>query len=326
MSESRSGVATREPVERPSLEVEIGRLRLQNPVMSASGCFGWGAEYAPFFDLNRLGALVGKAVTIRPRRGNPGVRIAETPAGMLNAIGLQNDGLDAWLTKTLPRLEGLSCAVIANLSATSVAEYAALARAMHAAPRVDGLEINVSCPNVGRDGVDFCVEPDSVGAVVRAVRAETDKTVICKLSPNVTDIVSIALSAEAAGADGLSVVNTFIGMAVNVEARRPVLANVTGGLSGPCIKPIALRMVYEVASAVGVPVIGIGGITTARDALEFLIAGATAIQVGTANFTNPLTCPQIIVGIEDYLSRHGYADVRQVIGSLYVPPRPPREH
>jgi dihydroorotate dehydrogenase (NAD+) catalytic subunit len=286
--------------------------------MSASGCFAWGAEYGQFYGLDRVGALVGKAVTLHPRLGNPGPRIVETPAGMLNAIGLQNDGLDAFLGSTLPRLEGVDTRVVANLSATSVPDYVALAAAMQQAPRVDAVEVNVSCPNVGRHGADFCLEPDTVAEVVAAVRGATAKPLLCKLSPNVTDIVAIAQAAADAGADALSLVNTFIGMAIDVERRRPVLANTTGGLSGPAIRPIAVRMVYEVSRAVRVPVVGIGGIATAHDALEFLIAGATAVQVGTANFANPMACVEIVEGIEEYLTRHVIADVRELVGSLRV--------
>jgi dihydroorotate dehydrogenase (NAD+) catalytic subunit len=301
----------------PSLEVAIGGLRMRNPVMTASGCFGWGEEYGRFFDLNLLGALVGKAITRHPRPGNPGVRIRETPAGMLNAIGLQNVGIEGFVKRILPRLRALTCPIVANISGESVADYAFLARELTATGGVAAIEINVSCPNVGRGGVEFCVEPGAVAEVVTAVRAATDLTVICKLSPNVTDIVAIARAAEAAGADALSLINTLVGMAIDVRTRRPVLQNVTGGLSGPAVKPIALRMVYEVSQAVSVPVIGIGGITTATDAVEFLLAGATAVQVGTANFVNPTACPQIIAGLCDYCCDSGIADIRELIGGAH---------
>jgi dihydroorotate dehydrogenase (NAD+) catalytic subunit len=295
------------------LAVTIGKLRLQNPVMTASGCFGWGESYERFFDLNRLGALVGKAITRQPRPGNRGTRICETPAGMLNAIGLQNTGIDDFTARILPRLRALSCPIVANISGTSVEDYAFLARELTAADGVAAIEINVSCPNVGRGGVEFCVEPGAVAEVVAAVRQETDRTVICKLSPNVTDIVAIARAAQEAGADAVSLINTLVGMAIDLKRRRPVLGNVTGGLSGPAVKPIALRMVYEVARAVQVPVIGIGGIATAEDALQFLMAGATAVQVGTANFFNPTACPQIIEGLEAYCRAEGIADIRKII-------------
>jgi len=250
----------------PRMEVRIGDIAMKNPVMTASGCFGWGEEYRRFFDLNLLGALVGKAITPQPRSGNPGVRITETAGGMLNAIGLQNPGLDGFLDSILPRLQDLECPIIANISADSVAGFARLAEALSAAEKVAGIEINVSCPNVGRGGVEFCVEPPMVAEVVSAVRRVTSRTVICKLSPNVTDIVAIARAAEGAGADAVSLINTLVGLAINVHTRRPVLGNRTGGLSGPAVKPIALRMVSEVAAAVRIPVIGIGGIATATDA------------------------------------------------------------
>lgn len=302
----------------PSLAVAIGDLRMRNPVMTASGCFGWGEGYERFFDLNRLGALVGKAITRCPREGNPGTRICETPAGMLNAIGLQNTGIDDFLVRILPRLRSLTCPIVANISATSVDDYAYLARALEEAEGVAAIEINVSCPNIGRGGVEFCVEPAAVAEVVAAVREATDRTVICKLSPNVTDIVAIARAAETAGADAVSLINTLVGMAIDVRTRRPVLTNGTGGLSGPAVRPIALRMVYEVAGAVGVPVIGIGGIATAEDALQFLLAGATAVQVGTANFFNPMACPQIIDGLRKYCREGGIADIRALIGAAHA--------
>jgi dihydroorotate dehydrogenase (NAD+) catalytic subunit len=308
----------------PSLEVTVGDLRMRNPVMTASGCFGWGEEYARFFDLNRLGALVGKAITRHSRPGNPGVRIRETPAGMLNAIGLQNVGIEDFVTRILPRLRALTCPIVANISGESVADFAFLARELTATGGVAAIEINVSCPNVGRGGVEFCVEPRAVAEVVRAVREATDLTVICKLSPNVTDIVTIAQAAEAAGADALSLINTLVGMAIDVRTRRPVIRNVTGGLSGPAVKPIALRMVYEVSQAVSVPVIGIGGIATATDAVEFLLAGATAVQVGTANFVNPNACPQIIAGLRDYCCASGIADICDLIGGAH--PHSFRDH
>lgn len=298
----------------PSLAVSLGRLRLANPVMTASGCFGWGESYARFFDLNRLGALVGKAITRQPRPGNPGTRICETPAGMLNAIGLQNTGVDDFRERILPRLRELSCPIVANVSGTSVADYAFLAREL-SIEGVAAIEINVSCPNVGRGGVEFCVEPGAVAEVVAAVRRETEHFVICKLSPNVTDVAAIARAAEGAGADAVSLINTLVGMAIDVRRRRPVLGNRTGGLSGPAVKPIALRMVYDVARAVSIPVIGIGGIATAEDAIQFLMAGAAAVQVGTANFVNPTACPQIIDGLVAYCLAEGLSSITEIIGA-----------
>jgi dihydroorotate dehydrogenase (NAD+) catalytic subunit len=240
--------------------------------------------------------------------------MAETASGMLNAIGLQNVGIEGFVTRILPRLRALICPIVANISGTSVADFAFLAEELTAAGGVAAIEINVSCPNVGRGGVEFCVEPAAVAEVVTAVRAATDLTVICKLSPNVTDVVAIARAAEAAGADAVSLINTLVGMAIDVRTRRHVLHNVTGGLSGPAVKPIALRMVYEVSQAVGIPVIGIGGIASATDAVEFLLAGASAVQVGTANFFNPSACPEIIAGLRDFCRSEGIADVRELIG------------
>jgi dihydroorotate dehydrogenase (NAD+) catalytic subunit len=307
----------------PSLAVEIAGMRLKNPVMSASGCFGWGEEYARFFDLNRMGALVGKAVTPRPRSGNPDVRIAETPAGMLNAIGLQNPGLDGFLETILPRVRGLDLPVWVNVSANSIQEYVDLCAAISAAEGVAAIELNLSCPNVGRGGAEFCVTPEAVSETVAACRAACRVPLIPKLSPNTTDIVALALAAEEAGADAVSLINTLVGMAIDIERRRPMLGNRTGGLSGPAVKPVALRMVYEVAGAVSVPVVGIGGISSWRDAVEFMMAGATAIQVGTANFFNPLAIPEILQGLEDWLRDKGIADVREIIGAARIAPASP---
>jgi dihydroorotate dehydrogenase (NAD+) catalytic subunit len=295
--------------------VEIAGMRLKNPVMSASGCFGWGEEYARFWDLNQMGALVGKAVTPRPRPGNPGQRIAETPAGMLNAIGLQNPGVEGFLSTILPRVRKLDLPVWVNVSANSLQEYVELCGTLSQAEGVAAIELNLSCPNVGRGGAEFCVTPAAVQETVSACREACRVPLIPKLSPNTTDIVGLARAAEAGGADAVSLINTLVGMAVDVERRRPVLGNRTGGMSGPAVKPIALRMVYEVAGAVSIPVVGIGGITGWRDALEFLMAGATAVQVGTANFFNPMAIPETIAGLERWLAEHGVADVREIIGA-----------
>lgn len=297
------------------MEVEVAGMRLQNPVMSASGCFGWGEEYARFYDLNRLGALVGKAVTPVPRPGNPGVRIAETPAGMLNAIGLQNPGVEGFLEKILPRVRQLSIPIWVNVSANSLEQYVELCDVLSAAEGVAAIELNLSCPNVGRGGAEFCVTPDAVRHTVSACRTVCRVPLIPKLSPNTTDIVALARAAEEAGADAVSMINTFVGMAIDIDRRRPILGNRTGGLSGPAVKPVALRMVYEASQAVSIPVIGIGGISTWRDAVEFLMAGAAAVQVGTANFFNPVAIPEVIDGLEAWLSEHGVADVREIIGA-----------
>lgn len=303
------------PSVKPSLEVEIAGMRLKNPVMSASGCFGWGEEYARFFDLNRMGALVGKAVTPRPRPGNPRVRIAETPAGMLNAIGLQNPGVDGFLESILPRVRRLDLPVWVNVSANSVQEYVDLCGVLSRAEGVAAIELNLSCPNVGRGGAEFCVVPEAVGETVSACRAVCRVPLIPKLSPNTTDVVALARAAEAAGADAVSLINTLVGMTIDIERREPLLGNRTGGLSGPAVKPVALRMVYEVASAVSIPVVGIGGISCWRDAVEFLMAGATAVQVGTASFFNPMAIPETIDGLEAWLREKRIADVREIIGA-----------
>jgi len=304
------------PAAAPDLTTDLGGLVLQNPVMTASGTFGYGEEFAPYVDLKRLGAIVVKGLALRPVDGNPPPRIVETPCGMLNAIGLENVGIEAFASRKMPFLRRLGIPVIANIYGTSVDEYAELAAAVEAIEGVAGVEVNISCPNVKAGGVAFGVDPVAAGRVVAAVRRNTRKFVICKLSPNVTDITVIARSAEQAGADALSLINTITGMAVDVETRRPLLANVTGGLSGPAIKPVALRMVWQVCRAVRLPVIGIGGIRTARDALEFLIVGARAVQVGTASFLNPAATVEVLEGIRSYLEERGIACVSRLVGSL----------
>lgn len=303
------------------LAVRIGPLEMANPVMTASGTFGFGLEYADFLDLNQLGAIVTKATTLKPRAGNPPPRTIETPAGMLNAIGLQNDGVESFLSQKLPKLSAYRVPVVVNIAGHSVEEYASLAEMLDV-DGVSGIEINISCPNV-EEGIEFCMHPAATERVVRAVRERTSKCVICKLSPNVSDITVIARAAEAGGADGVSVINTLIGMAVDIERRRPKLANVTGGLSGPAIRPVAVRMTWLVAQAVSIPVVGIGGIVTASDALEFLIAGATAVQVGTASFVQPRASIQVLEGIEAYRQRHALAHIHEIIGSLDTTKPPP---
>ena len=300
----------------PQLSVSIGRLTLKNPVMTASGTFGCGEEYAPFVELSRLGAIVVKGLSLAPRAGNPPPRTVETPAGMLNAIGLENVGVEAFIEEKLPFLRRCGTAVICNIFGETAAQYGAVAARLAAAGGVDALEVNVSCPNVKRGGVAFGTDPAAAAAVTRQVKAASELPVIVKLTPNVTDITVIARAVADAGADALSLINTLTGMAVDVETRRPLLASVTGGLSGPAIKPVALRMVWQVCQCVPLPVIGVGGITTAADALEFLIAGARAVEVGTANFFNPRATVEIIAGITAYLERHGLHDVNELIGSL----------
>ena len=304
--------------EAPKLAVTLAGLSLKNPVMTASGTFGYGREFGSLMDLNRLGAIVVKGLALTPVKGNPPPRIVETACGMLNAIGLENVGVDVFVADKLPFLRTVRAPVVANIYGTSVEEYAALAERLDAADGVAAVEVNISCPNVKAGGVAFGVDPAAAERVVRAVRERTRKPVIVKLSPNVTDITVIARSAEAGGADALSLINTITGMAIDVETRRPRLANVTGGLSGPAIKPVALRMVWQVAHAVRLPLIGIGGIMRGEDAVEFLLAGATAVQVGTANFVNPAATLDIIAGIEAYLARHGIGDVNEIVGKLQV--------
>jgi len=305
--------------DRPGkLAVEIGTLKLKNPVMTASGTFGYGEEYAPYVDLSRLGAIIVKGLSLKPRLGNPGPRIMETPAGMLNAIGLQNVGVKNFIRDKLPYLRQFDTAIIANVYGETIEEYLRVSEILTAADGVHALEINVSCPNVKKGGVAFGTDPDMVAELTLGVKGITDLPVIVKLSPNVTDIAVMAKAAEAAGADAVSLINTITGMSVNIDKRIPHLKNVTGGLSGPAIKPIALRMVWQAASQVRIPVIGVGGIMSAADALEFFIVGARAIQVGTANFVEPRATMCIIEGIEAYMKRHQIIDMNALVGSLRI--------
>ncbi|MGD8701641.1 MAG: dihydroorotate dehydrogenase [Desulfosarcina sp.] len=300
----------------PDLTVDIGGLSLQNPVMTASGTFGYAREFDHYIDLNRLGAIIVKGLSVKPTKGNPPPRIVETDCGMLNAIGLENVGIDAFIADKLPFLQTLCPPTIANIYGKTIDEYALLAERIQQLDGVDGLEVNISCPNVKEGGVAFGSDPILAYDVVSAVREKTAKFLMVKLSPNVSDIARMAEVAEDAGADALSLINTITGMAVDLSTRRPKLANVTGGLSGPAIKPVALRMVWQAAQAVDVPIVGVGGIMNAVDALEFLMVGATAIQVGTANFINPDGTMAIIDGMAAWLQDAGIDDVKQLIGSL----------
>ncbi len=284
-------------------------MRLANPVMLASGTCGYGLELTPFLDLSRVGAVVVKGISLKPRQGNPPPRLAETPCGLLNSIGLENVGAEAFLEKKLPRLKASGATVVVNILGGTVEEYGALAALFSHSDGIAALEVNISCPNVKAGGVSFGQSAAAAAQVVEAVRREWNGPLVVKLSPNVTDVVEIARAVEAAGADAVSLINTLLGMAIDVEQRRPVLANLFGGLSGPAIRPVAVRMVWQVARAVKIPVIGMGGISSARDALEFLLAGAVAVQVGTANLVNPTIAAEIVEGIRSYMERHAIEDV-----------------
>jgi dihydroorotate dehydrogenase (NAD+) catalytic subunit len=299
-----------------SLGVDVAGIAMKNPVMTASGTCGYGIELAGFVDLSRLGALVLKGVSVNPMPGNPPPRIVETAGGMLNAIGLQNVGMHRLMEEYLPQLEGYRIPVIANILGTRLEEYCLLAAALGSHPVIKALEVNVSCPNVKKGGIAFGSDPEALGDLVRHLRRETDTPLIVKLTPNVTDIVCLAQSAEEAGADAVSLINTVLGMAVDAKRRRPVLAHIVGGLSGPAVKPIALRMVWEVARKVSIPVIGVGGIMSGEDAIEFLLCGARAVQVGTAHFLDPGASVRIIEGIYEYLQEHSIQDVTSIIGGL----------
>ena len=297
-----------------NLAVKLGSLELKNPVLTASGTFGYGLEYADFMNLERLGGFIVKGTTLEPRQGNPYPRMSETPSGMLNAVGLQNKGVEHFAAETYPLLENLDTEVMVNVSGASIEQYAATAEHLAQLPRIHAIELNISCPNVKQGGMAFGTTTDGAASVVRAVRKVWPRHLMVKLSPNVTSIADIALAVEAEGADSVSLINTLLGMAVDVERRKPVLSTVTGGLSGPAVRPVAVRMVWQVAKAVSIPVVGLGGITDARDALEFIMAGATAVQIGTANFLDPTTCIKVIDGIEEYCTRHGVADISELRG------------
>lgn len=303
-------------MNNPDLSIEIAGIKMKNPVAVASGTFGYGREYDDMFDLNLLGAIITKTVTRKSRVGNPPPRIIETPSGMLNAIGLQNVGIDAFLSERMPFLRQLDVPIIVNIAGDSPDDYVELAEILSDASGVAGLEINISCPNVKKGAMAIGIDPVETRGLVERVRRVTHLSLIVKLTPNVTDITEIARAAEDGGADAISLINTLLGMVIHVEKRRPMLANITGGLSGPAIRPIAVRMVWQCAQKISVPIIGIGGIMTWRDAMEFLIAGASAIAVGTANFANPAVCIEIIDGIREYMVRHEFSAMSQVIGSL----------
>ncbi|MCO4850895.1 dihydroorotate dehydrogenase [Bacillus vallismortis] len=296
------------------LEVKLPGLDLKNPIIPASGCFGFGKEFARFYDLSCLGAIMIKATTKEPRFGNPTPRVAETGAGMLNAIGLQNPGLESVLQNELPWLEQFATPIIANVAGSQIEDYVEVAEHISKAPNVHALELNISCPNVKTGGIAFGTNPEMAADLTKAVKEVSDVPVYVKLSPNVANITEIASAIEEAGADGLTMINTLIGMRLDLTSGKPILANQTGGLSGPAVKPVAIRMVYEVSQAVNIPIIGMGGVQTAEDALEFLLAGASAVAVGTANFVNPFACPDIIEQLPTVLRQYGYQSIEECIG------------
>lgn len=300
------------------LKVNIGGLELKNPVMTASGTFGYGVEFADFIDISRIGGIIVKGTTLHHREGNAYPRMAETPMGMLNAVGLQNKGVDYFVENIYPEIKDINTNMIVNVSGSTIEDYVATAERINELDHIPAIELNISCPNVKHGGMAFGVTCAGASDVVKAVRSVYKKTLIVKLSPNVTDITEIARAAEANGADSVSLINTLLGMAIDAEKRRPILSTVTGGMSGAAVKPIALRMVWQVAKAVNIPVIGLGGISNWKDAVEFMLAGASAIQIGTANFIDPCITVKVAEGINEYLDRHGYKSATEIIGALEV--------
>jgi len=308
-------------IKQPNLKVEVGGIKMKNPVMTASGTFGYGEEFTPFIDLNKLGGMILKGITLKPKMGNPPPRIIETPSGMLNAIGLQNVGVEVLIKEKLPYLKKFNTPVIINISGDTIEEYVELARRLEEISvemGVAGLEVNISCPNVKKGGMAWGTDARSTYKIVNSIRKAITLPLIVKLTPNVTDIKIIAQAAEEAGADTLSLINTLVGMAVDIDSRKPKLANISGGLSGPVVKPVALWLVWQVFQTVKIPIIGIGGIIKVEDALEFIIAGARAIEVGTANFVNPKVTVEIIEGIEKYLIEKNIKDINKLIGSMKI--------
>lgn len=298
--------------------IQIGGITLKNPVMTASGTYGYGLEYSDFIDLSKLGGIVVKGTTLNPRQGNPYPRMAETPSGMLNAVGLQNKGVEYFCSEIYPSIKDIDTHMIVNVSGSTVEDYMATAERIAELDKIPAIELNISCPNVKEGGMAFGVTCAGAAEVVRAVRKVYPKTLIVKLSPNVTDITEIARAVEAEGADSISMINTLLGMAIDVKSRKPILSTVTGGLSGPAVKPVALRMVWQTAKVVSIPIIGMGGISSCEDAIEFLLAGASAVQVGTYNFVDPTITTKIASGIEDYLVQNNITDVSELIGGLIL--------
>lgn len=298
--------------------IQIGGITFKNPVMTASGTYGYGLEYSDFIDLSKLGGIVVKGTTLNPRQGNPYPRMAETPSGMLNAVGLQNKGVEYFCSEIYPSIKDIDTHMIVNVSGSTVEDYMATAERIAELDKIPAIELNISCPNVKEGGMAFGVTCAGAAEVVRAVRKVYPKTLIVKLSPNVTDITEIARAVEAEGADSISMINTLLGMAIDVKSRKPILSTVTGGLSGPAVKPVALRMVWQTAKVVSIPIIGMGGISSCEDAIEFLLAGASAVQVGTYNFVDPTITTKIASGIEDYLVQNNMTDVSELIGGLIL--------
>ena len=300
------------------LAINIGNLQLKNPVMTASGTFGYGKEYSDFIDLSRIGGIFVKGTTIRERQGNDYPRMAETPSGMLNAVGLQNKGVDYFVSNIYPDIKDFDTNVIVNVSGSTIEDYVECTEKLIGLDKIPAIEVNISCPNVKEGGMAFGTCPDSAAEVTREIRKVWDRTLIVKLSPNVTDITEIAKAVEAEGADAVSLINTLLGMAINIDRRRPVLSTVTGGLSGPCVKPVALRMVWQTYNAVKIPVIGMGGISCWQDAIEFILAGSSAIQIGTHNFVDPTISVKVVEGIKEYLDKYNYNSVNELIGALEI--------
>lgn len=299
-----------------NLNVKIGTLELKNPVMTASGTFGYGEEFSDFIDLNRLGGYIVKGTTLEPRQGNDYPRMVETPSGMLNAVGLQNKGVEYFISEIYPRIKAYDSEMLVNVSGAKIEDYVGVCTRLQESTDIRGIEVNISCPNVKQGGMAFGTTCEGAAAVTRAVRKAFDGTVIIKLSPNVTDIAEIAKAVEAEGADAVSLINTMMGMSIDVERIRPHLSTITGGLSGPAVRPVAVRMVWQVAKAVNIPVVGLGGIMNGRDAMEFILAGATAIEVGTANFIDPAVTVKIVDYIEDFCIRHGVCDINELVGAI----------
>ena len=300
------------------LKVNIGNLELKNPVMTASGTFGYGKEYSDFIDLSKIGGICVKGTTLNDRQGNAYPRMAETPSGMLNAVGLQNKGVDYFVSNIYPEIKDFDTNIIVNVSGSTIEDYAECAERLNGLDKIPAIELNISCPNVKEGGMAFGTSACSAAEVVRAVRKVYNKTLIVKLSPNVTDITEIARAAEAEGADSLSLINTLLGMSIDINKRKPVLSTVTGGLSGPCVKPVALRMVWQTYNAVKIPIIGMGGISCWEDAIEFILAGSSAIQIGTYNFIDPTISAKVVEGIDQYLDKHNISNIKDLVGSLSI--------